>query len=128
MSIERISTWYWKLPAYDRKLPLVIVDGREYTPNQIYDEVRRGTRLGEKLQRSVELGAAGLTNGAKIWELAKKRLITKLREIPVTVKTYLLGKPEITSEEMIRDIETEGFFGKSLIEAEIEQMKALMEV
>ncbi|MCD6407331.1 hypothetical protein J7L81_05625 [Candidatus Aerophobetes bacterium] len=54
MSREFVERWYSSIPEFERDLPIILVDGRVYTPREIYNEVMKGTPLGEKLQMELE--------------------------------------------------------------------------
>lgn len=54
MSKELVSKWYSKIPELERDLPIILVDGKVYTPREVYEEVMKGTELGEKMQETLE--------------------------------------------------------------------------
>lgn len=54
MSKELVSEWYSKIPEIERDLPIILVDGKVYTPREVYEEVMNGTELGEKMQETLE--------------------------------------------------------------------------
>jgi len=54
MSKEFIEDWYRRIPELERDLPIILIEGRVYTPREVYNEVMRGTRLGELMQSKLE--------------------------------------------------------------------------
>jgi len=54
MSKEFIESWYRRIPELERDLPIILIEGRVYTPREVYNEVMRGTRLGELMQGKLE--------------------------------------------------------------------------
>jgi hypothetical protein len=125
VTLARVQAWYNRIPAADRDLPLLILDGYAYTPRQALEEVRRNTPTGARLQALIESGRYGSTPQEEA-ELAKRRLIEILRRYPP-------GKPVVgtlgrmfTPEELIREIESETETGRRLIEAEKSRMQRIV--
>jgi len=59
MSLEYVRRWYSRIPELEKDLPVLLYNGKVYTPREIYNEVVRGTALGRKLQEKLEeLGSA----------------------------------------------------------------------
>ena len=54
MSKEFVSVWYHRIPETEKDLPVLLYNGKVYTPREIYNEVMRGSGLGDKLQRKLE--------------------------------------------------------------------------
>jgi hypothetical protein len=104
------------MPAAERRLPIIHHAGKWWTPEDILRQVETCPTcpLSIELQRLLEVRALGQDVG--IHELAKARLLELLRVQPVQLVTYTLGLPKvITSEQLKREVETEGFLGSSLI-------------
>lgn len=70
MSLELMQRWVASLPPSERNLPLLHVGNVFYTPLQALEEVKKGTVIGEKLQKLVEEGRFG----TDLTALAKARL------------------------------------------------------
>lgn len=81
MSKELVSKWFNKLSPSERNKPLLILNGLAYTPQSTYDEVMRGTPVGDKLQNLIEQGKYG-TTFAEEQELMKQRLTMDLLSKP----------------------------------------------
>ena len=54
MSRELVEQWIRRLPSIERSQPLVILGDSAYSPNQVLDEVTRGTPIGSQLQGIIE--------------------------------------------------------------------------
>lgn len=129
MSLQLVESWFFKLPEYERAMPIMKYNNVSYTPQQILREVRKGTALGESLQGSFE--SLRLANTISDEKLAEERIIKLLRERPVNIAALVspeYGKEEFTSEELIEHIKKKTDIGKSLISAEMRQMEAMLKV
>jgi len=129
VSLKIIERWHSKLPDYEKSLPLIKLEGITYSPQQILQEVRNKTPLGEKLQKRVE----GLRFGSTLEdeETAEERLVTLLEERPVRVAALTTpeeGKHELTSEELIERIKKKDKVGRSLLRTEVKHMTAMTKV
>ncbi|HEX59729.1 MAG TPA: hypothetical protein ENF26_06250 [Methanomicrobia archaeon] len=128
--LEKIERWVSRLPKSELEMPILELDGVLYTPLDILEEVRAGTELGERLQeRWEELrgGIRTLHNDETMYELARVRLLKRLQERPVRIMTLTAGMPtEITAEQLMRDIETGGDLGESLVKAEVKVIQRLI--
>jgi hypothetical protein len=116
------------MPATDRKLPLIYLEGRWWTPEDILRQVETCPSCPTSLQllRLLEMRSLGV--GVDIHELAKTRLIMALDIEPVVAETWWLDGPTILTPEAVkRDIKTEGFLGSSLIQIEERWIKGLLE-
>jgi len=102
MTLQFIKNWFNNLPPKERDLPLVTYEGNAYTPRMVLNQVRDGTKLGQKLQRKVESGQFTQNKVA----LAKARLKQILQKPEYRGKTlvgqYTLGEPtELSSKDII---------------------------
>jgi len=125
MGLNIIETWYLKLSDMEKKLPLMKLDGKMYSPEQIYLEVKNKTTNGQKLQNKVESLMVGSTLDEQ--DVAEARLVQLLTERPVRVAALVdpaEGKEEFSSQELIERIKKKDKLGKSLLETEIKQMIA----
>lgn len=126
--LERVRAWFNRLPPYERDLPLLIVDGRAFTPRMALNEVLRGTPLGEKLQALIESGRLGTTE-REMLTLAKLRLIKVLEALPPdkpVVATLTFPPKALTARQLINEIKRETPLGKTWIQGELRQMKMLV--
>jgi len=132
MMLEKVERWVSRLPKSELEMPILELDGVLYTPLDILEEVRAGTELGERLQERWEelrRGIRTLHNDETMYELARVRLLKRLQERPVRIMTLTAGMPtEITAEQLIRDIETGGDLGESLVKAEIKVVQRMIRI
>ena len=54
MSKELIKKIFERLPEAEKKMPAVIVDGKTFTWEEAWIEVRDDKPLGEKIQKQIE--------------------------------------------------------------------------
>jgi len=124
MTRETIERWYTSLPEYERDMPLITVEGKSYTPNEVLREVRNGTALGEKLQEKVETG--GLRE--RLEALAKERVTKLLEKRPAGIAW--LAPPdwpkELSPEEIKEEVRKQSDIGRQFIEMEKSYMHRLM--
>ena len=118
--ITKIRKWFNKIPKYDRCLPLIVINGKELTPNKILHEVENNTSIGREFKRKLEVGEFE-EDEALDYKIAKKRLIKLHTDIPgVMSLTNENGDiMEISSQDFIKEIEKETELGKSFIETEL---------
>lgn len=129
MSLELVKAWFGKIAEAEKDLPLLIVEGKAYTPRATLSEVERGTDLGKKLQSLVEemkLGSPQIEEE----QLAKLRLITRLKPMPEKPLVATLGLPgrTYTPSQLREEIEKQTAIGRDWVRAEISHMKRLVEV
>jgi len=55
VSKEFVERWYSRIPEMEKDLPIILLDNKVYTPREIYEEVVKGTELGDKLQMKLEM-------------------------------------------------------------------------
>lgn len=119
--LEVVERWYNKIPPIHRDLPLIFYKGKYWTPKEILNEVRKGTRLGEELQRMIE--ARKFTDAKTLKEIAKKRLLEIIKGLPESYGVASFSGKVYTKEDLIKLVEEEKDFGKILIERELEIVK-----
>ena len=129
MTLARVRAWFNRLPAVDRDLPLVILNGIAYTPRMVLAEVERGTPLGSRLQSIVEAGYLASTLEEEE-RLAKLRLLQILsRHPPDKPIVVAIGAPQsrvYTARQLMEEISRQTPVGKQWIESEIKRMRMLM--
>lgn len=127
MIAEELKRNIAKLSKYERRNPLIIIDENAYSPDQIVTEIITNTRVGamvlESMTNSID------TSEIKMKNLALYRLKKLFTEKRIVIKTLLIDKPEITSEEMLIEIEDEeSVLGQSLINTEILRMHRIYRI
>lgn len=117
---EFIVKWYNRIPKIHRDLPLVELDGKVYSPRRVYEEVMKGTELGERLQEKLESGS--FTTDEFFTKLAKIRLIMVLKKLPkdIGIATF---NGVYSRDELIKLIEEGKGIGKDLIDTEVNIIK-----
>jgi len=122
---EIVIRWFERIPPVERDEPLIIdeVTGRAYSPREVLREVLRGTSLGERLQRKIERGSLG---NLMTRELAKKRVLRMLENLPPEVQLATFSGKTYSREELIYLVQREIGVGRMLIETEIERMRELL--
>lgn len=128
MTLIKVEAWFNKLSEQEKDLPLLIFGGSAYSPRATLDEVKRGTPLGEQLQKLVERQSFGTT-------YQEEQRLAKIRCI-ITLQKKLLDKPlfatlsgkVFTPRQMIQEIETSTPIGRQQVEGELAHMKRLMKV
>lgn len=92
-----------------------------------YDEVIKGSNLGNQLQSLIEMGKFGTTTLDE-QAIAKVRLIESLKNNPNPDKPLFatLSGKTFTPNELIQEIESETQIGTQRIQAEISHMKAVV--
>ena len=58
---EKVEKWYRSIPEHEKDLYILELDGKYYTPNDIYREVMNDTELGKRLQEELERLSLGNT-------------------------------------------------------------------
>lgn len=124
MSLKVVRRWYENLPPSERNLPLIILNNKAYTPDEVMEEVKNGTTLGEQLQDRVERRDWGTPLSTKE-QLAKERLKKIMEDKPVDVVALVRPSesPDKTADQLKRDVEEERTdFAKKLIKQETEYL------
>ena len=132
ITIEELKRNISKLSRWERGNPLFIIEGHAYSPNQILAEIEKETEIGMKAKSSIltnVINSSGITSDTMIRELAKIRLRKLFTERPVIIRTLLLNKPEMTSREILQQIEIEeSTLGQSFIDTEITRIYRLYRI
>jgi hypothetical protein len=127
MTKEFVSNWISKLPEAEKDLPLLLVDSSAYTPRVAYNEVMRGSDLGNKLQALIESGRFGTTLSDE-QTIAKLRLTEIMRTKPEKPLFATLSGKVFTPSELLKEIEEGTSIGNQWVNNEISHMKSLMQV
>jgi len=125
MSVSIVRKWYRNIPPSERDLPTVIVGNKAYTPNQVLKQVRKGTKLGQAMQDKIEYG---MTAPMKLHQLAKKRVLAWLKNLPKGAGIFQVGGEEHSKQQLIQAVKQEKGVGKELIEEEKQIIKERMKV
>ena len=129
MNEEEVLNWIKKLPKSELDIPLVIIDDRAYTPNEILEMVRRKVGLGRRLLTLDMSALKRVPAEAQLHELAKIRLKKKLEKMPkkFVLARYVLGKKEkYTADELIEEIQRESAIGREFIDTEKKIVRDLL--
>jgi len=121
MNEEEVLNWIKKLPKSELDIPLVVIDDRAYTPNEILEMVRRKVGLGRRLLTLDVSALKRVPAESQLHELAKIRLKKKLEKMPkkFVLARYVLGKKEkYSADELIEEIERESPVGREFIDTE----------
>lgn len=135
MTKEIVARWFNKLSVAERNKPLLILNGLAYTPQATYNEVMRGSEIGEKLQNLIEQGKYGTTFEEE-QELMKQRLTMDLESKPpdkvlfVALSSSGAGIPvrAFTAKQLLEEIKNGTTLGKQWLDNEASYMKRLMQV
>jgi len=118
-----VKKWYNGIPPAERNLPTLIVDDKAYTPNEVMNEVRRGTQLGKKMQQTV---VGGMTSLQKLERLAKTRVLAWLKKLPSEFGAVNVQGETYSRDELIAAVKQQENIGKTLVEEEIQKIKERM--
>lgn len=133
MSKELVSRWFNKLGVAERNLPLLILDGIAYTPQSAYNEVMRGSSVGDRLQNLIEQGRYGTTFEEE-QELMKQRLTMDLESKPPDKVLFVALSPSgipvrsFTAPQLLQEIRNNTTLGQQWIKNEKSYMLRLLQV
>ena len=112
MSLAFIKWWYSRIPPVERNLPVLLHRGRVYSPNEIYYEVMKGTKIGEELQMKLEAIRAehsfSLEDLKGLDYIARKRVEEIIKNLPddfsmvaiVNGERRVIGKSEFINSPL----------------------------
>ncbi|MEM2163708.1 MAG: hypothetical protein QW521_02225 [Desulfurococcaceae archaeon] len=114
--MERVRKWVYSLPAVERELPIIFLEGRYWSPNDIlsFIEANPNHPISAQLLRMLSMRIAAI-GSPSITEIAKMRLLTLLEKHPVKVYTLGVLRRELSPEDLKREIMLGGSLGRSLI-------------
>jgi len=102
---EFIIAWYGRIPEDERDLPIIEVEGKILTPKDVYNEVLKGTELGEKAQKLIERLASPMTLTYEDTEMLRRvafeRIKKKLSALPSGTKVGTLSGEVLTVDEFL---------------------------
>lgn len=133
MSKDLVTRWFNKLSPNERNKPLLILNGLAYTPQATFDEVMRGSPIGDKLQNLIEQGKYGTTFQEE-QELMKQRLTMDLESKPpdkiLFVALVASGIPvrTFTAPQLLNEIKNNTAIGRQWIENEKSYVLRLLQV
>ena len=125
---KEIKKWVGELPKSELDIPLVVIDDRAYTPNEVLSQIRSRTGLGKRMVSLDIKTIKTIPAEEQMQELAKIRLKMKLEKTPpkFAFGRYILGEKETyTAEEMIAEIQMETPVGEEFISTEKTLMRDL---
>jgi hypothetical protein len=123
MSIQNVQSWYNKIPRLERSQPLVTHEGTAYTPDQILDEVRRQTSLGNQLQLVIE--QRRFTDVGDKYALAVLRLKERLQAMSPSAR-ILIGKKYYSPEQALKEVQDGTLIGRQMIEEEVRRVEGVL--
>jgi replicative DNA helicase len=118
---ELVASWYSRLPPHERDKPVLSLDGRLYTPSDIYREVMAGTPLGERLQRvleSLRLSTSLQTLVYQFWDVGRARALKWVDELPPNFSMVTINGEVIDRNRLRQLIEAGTGIGAKAIETE----------
>lgn len=128
MSKELVTRWYNKISTAERNLPLLLVDGYAYTPQMTYDEVNRGSALGNRLQSLIESGRFGTSSLDEV-AIAKVRIQQILQSKPQDKILFAtMSNKTFTPAQLLEEINSGTQIGQQWISGEISRMTSLVRV
>lgn len=132
MSKELIAKWFNKISNAEKDMPLLVLNGMAYTPRQTYDEVMRGSPVGDQLQNLIEQGRFG-TSYSDEQSLIKQRLKISLQSKPdkplfVALPSSGLSPKAFTPSQLIKEIDSGTSLGKQWINNEADYMRRILQV
>jgi len=122
-----IRRWFGRLPPGERDMPLVVLDGRFFSPRDVLREVEAGTQLGARLRAKVDAGTLGTTE-AELEQLPVERLRNVLSRYPPwkPVVVPISEGRAYTAADLLREVEARTPLGMRLIRAEIRHARWLL--
>jgi hypothetical protein len=118
---ELVAMWYNRLPPQERSKPVLSLDGKLYTPDDIYREVMAGTPLGERLQRMLEairVSTPLATLVQQFWGVGKARALAWVDSLPENFSIVTISGEVIDKKRLRQLIESEQGFGRAAIQSE----------
>ena len=125
MTLGLVRQWFTKISDAEKDLPLVLLEGYAYTPRVAWNEVLRGSPLGQKLQVSIERRAIGSAPSDEE-TIAKLRLEQIFAREPEKPKFATLSGKLFTGQQLLEEIRRGTSIGKQWVNNEISHMKALV--
>lgn len=122
---EIVSRWFEHLAEMERDLPLLLVDGLAYTPRTAYNEVMRGSPVGNKIQLLIETGRFGTTSEDE-QTIAKTRLQQWLQSQPDKPMFATLSNQVFTPSQLLQEIQSGTKIGTQWVSNEILHMSAIV--
>lgn len=125
MTRELVTRWFNKLGLAEQDTPLLILEGNVYTPRTAYDEVTRGSALGDKLQALIETGRFGTTSEEEqqVAKIRLRQIFQKDADKPVFAT--LSGKT-FTRFELLEEIESGTSIGNQWLQNELSHMRMIV--
>lgn len=119
---EFIEAWYRRIPEMERDLPVILVGDRVYTPREVYEEVVRGTKLGEVMQSKIERMASlnSYEDLRELKQVALERVKRILEDLPEDFSIVSLDGKIAKGKEIFKAI------GKAAVEYEMSRVAKLI--
>lgn len=123
MSLQVVQQWYQTIPAIERNQPLIISGSAAYSPNQVLDEVKKGTARGAELQRVIE--TRSFTEAIDKYALAITRLKDRLAKMTPDTR-IIWGQRSYSPQQMLQEIQNGTKVGRAMIEAEATRVEEVL--
>ena len=124
---ERIRSWYEKVPKMERDIPIILFEGRIYTPNEVIREVERGTRLGKDLLSYMETEIFASPTLREWRIVGKKRALKWAEKLPEDFSIICFGGRIATKKDIKKMIvEEKETFAINTIDYEAKQALTLL--
>ena len=127
MTREIVSNWFNRLGEGEKDLPLLLLDNIAYTPRTAYNEVMRGSSVGDRLQALIETGRFG-TSTSDEQAIAKTRLEQIMQTKPEKPLFATLSGKTFTPSQLLEEIRSDSDVGRQWVKNEIDHMKKLMQI
>lgn len=127
MSRELVTRWFSKISSAEANLPLLLIAGYAYTPRMAYEEVIKGSALGNQLQALIETNRFGTTTLDE-QAIAKVRLQQILQSKPDKPLFATLSGKIFTPSQLLQEIESGTQIGMQWLNTEISHMKMIVSV
>jgi len=118
-------------PPHERDKPVLSLDGRLYTPSDIYREVMAGTPLGERLQRVLESLRLSTSLHALVyqfWDVGRARALKWVDELPPNFSMITISGEVIDRNRLRQLIEAGTGIGAKAIETEARMAVQLLKM
>ena len=118
MDKEQLKRWVKMLPARDRDLPSISIDGQWMSPNQLLREAEAGTEKGKKVLQTLSTSHFGTDE-----EMLKERLRQRLANLPQDKPLFVTLNRTYTPREVMQEVESGSRAGQQFIETERRYLK-----
>ena len=115
--MDEVEAWARRIPKIERDQPLLVADGRAYSPAAAVREVEAGTEIGRTLEHKIV--ARDFTTAEDEYALAKERLSQRLSKLPDSMQIVSLAGTQYSASDALTEIESGSRIGQELLDAEV---------